>query len=85
MYTDEEYKKRIEELEPIAKDVIMNKRPGEAREMASGMNPDDAYILGMHIGGLLEIGYHKHGNDVRGAVIKAPDGAIKKGAKKNKI
>ncbi len=66
MYSEEEYKKRIKEIEQIAKDLIMTGRPIEVRKMASEMTPDDAYILGMHIGGLLEIGYHQHGKDIRG-------------------
>ena len=76
MYTDEEFKKRVEELEPVAKELIMKKKPMDARKVASEMSPDDAYILGRHIGGLIEIGYHKHGNDVRGILVQALDQKI---------
>lgn len=79
MYTSEERKKRVEELDPIAKDLIMNKRPGDARKMISEMCPEDAYILGEHIGGLLEVGYHMHGNDMRGILARALEDADKKG------
>lgn len=79
MYTDEEYKKRVEELDPIAKDLIMNKKPTEARKIASEMSTEDAYILGEHIGGLLEVGYHLYGNDIRGALVHALEEADKKG------
>lgn len=79
MYTNEEYKKRVEELDPIAKDLIMNKRPTDARKIASEMSTEDAYILGEHIGGLLEVAYHKHGNDIRGALVHALEDADKKG------
>lgn len=71
MYTDEEHKRRVKELDPIAKDLIMNKRPEDARKIISEMSTEDAYILGEHIGGLLEIGYHMHGNDIRGALVRA--------------
>lgn len=82
MYATEEYKKRVEELDPIAKDLIMNKRPDDARKMASEMSPEDAYMLGEHIGGLLEIGYHMHGNDIRGALVKAMEKEEKKRERK---
>lgn len=78
MYTSEERKKRVEELDSIAKDLIMNKRPGDARKMISEMCPEDAYILGEHIGGLLEVGYHMHGNDIRGALVNALEEKDKK-------
>lgn len=71
MYTDEEHKRRVKELDPIAKDLIMNKRPEDARKIILEMSTEDAYTLGEHIGGLLEIGYHMHGNDIRGALVRA--------------
>lgn len=55
MYSKEEYEKRMKELQPVALDLIQNKRPIEIREAASKMNPEDAYILGMHIGTILQI------------------------------
>ena len=55
MYSKEEYEKRIKELQPVALDFIQNKRHIELREAASRMNPEDAYILGMHVGTILQI------------------------------
>lgn len=66
MYSEEEYTQRIKELEHLAKDLIMTGRPIDIRKMASKMKAEDAYILGLHVGGLLEIGYHQHGKDIRG-------------------
>ena len=54
MYTREEYEQRIAELEPVAMDLIMNKHPNKAREIASKMSSEDAYILGIHIGAILK-------------------------------
>ena len=54
MYTREEYEKRIADLEPVAMDLIMNKHPNKAREIASKMSSEDAYILGIHIGAILK-------------------------------
>ena len=79
MYTNEERKKRVKELDPIAKDLIMNKRPEDARRIISEMCPEDAYVLREHIGDLLEVGYHMHGNDIRGALVRALEDADKKG------
>lgn len=79
MYTNEERKKRVKDLDPVAKDLITNKRPEDARKMISEMCSEDAYILGEHIGGLLEVGYHMHGNDLRGALVHALEEADKKG------
>lgn len=79
MYTDEEHKRRVKELDPIAKDLIMNKRPEDARKMILEMSTEDAYIMGEHIGGLLEIGYHMHGNDIRGTLVRALEEKDKKG------
>jgi hypothetical protein len=36
-------------------DLIMNKCPNDTREAASKMNPEDAYILGVHVGTILHI------------------------------
>jgi hypothetical protein len=54
MYTKEEYEKRIDELESVAIDYIKYKRPIEAREAASKMTSEDAYIFGMCIGKILQ-------------------------------
>lgn len=53
MYTKEEYKRRIQELAPVAKEIVERKTPDEAREMISKMIPEDAYIIGMWLGKLL--------------------------------
>lgn len=55
MYTKEEYNRRIKELYPVVKEIIERKTPDEAREMVSKMNPEDAYIVGMWIGKILEL------------------------------
>lgn len=54
MYTEEEYKRRIKELLPVATEIVERKTPDEAREMVSRMNPEDAYILGMWLGKTLQ-------------------------------
>lgn len=54
MYTEEEYKRRIKELAPVAKEIIEKKTPDEAREMVSKMNPEDAYIVGIWLGKMLQ-------------------------------
>lgn len=38
MYTDEEHKRRVKELDPIAKDLIMNKKPEDARKIILEMS-----------------------------------------------
>jgi len=53
MYTREEYEKRVAELELVAMDLIMYKHPDKAREIASNMSAEDAYILGIHVGAIL--------------------------------
>jgi len=55
MYTTEEYKRRIQELAPVAREVIATKPPDEAREMISKMNAEDAFIIGMHLGKMLTL------------------------------
>ena len=79
MYSDEERKKRVEELDPVTKDLIDNKKPEDARKMISEMCPEYAYILGEHIGALLEVGYHMHGNDMRGVLTRALEEEANKG------
>ena len=54
MYTDEEYKRRIKELLPVAQEIVQRKTPDEAREMVSRMSPEDAYIVGMWLGKMLQ-------------------------------
>lgn len=54
MYTTEEYKRRIKELAPVAKEIVERKTPEEAREMVSKMNPEDAYIVGIWLGKMLQ-------------------------------
>jgi len=54
MYTEEQYKRRIKELLPVAQEIVQRKTPDEAREMVSRMNPEDAYILGMWLGKMLQ-------------------------------
>lgn len=54
IYTEEQYKRRIKELLPVAMEIIERKTPDEAREMVSRMNPEDAYILGMWLGKMLQ-------------------------------
>lgn len=60
MYTDREYKKRIKQLEPLAVELITEKMPEDARETASKMTPDDAFILGTLIGGILQARHNSH-------------------------
>ena len=54
LYTEEEYKRRIKELAPVAKKIIERKTPDEAREMVSGMSPEDAYIVGIWLEKMLQ-------------------------------
>lgn len=61
----EEIKEETERLEPLAMKMIMDMHPKDARELASRLDSIDAYILGQHIGGLLEVGYHETGQDKR--------------------
>lgn len=53
-YTKKEYRKKIDELRPVAYDLMANKTPEDALEMASMMDPVDAYIMGRIIGGVLQ-------------------------------
>ena len=43
-------------------------RYGNKRKMISEMSSEGIYIE--HIGGLLDVGYHMHGNDLRGILVK---------------
>lgn len=61
----EEIKEETKRLEPLAIKLIMDMHPKDARELASGLDSISAYILGQHIGGLLEIGYYQTGQDKR--------------------
>jgi hypothetical protein len=54
MYRKEEYIKRIDELGDVAMNLIMNQTPDETRKIASEMSAEDAYILGVHIGKILQ-------------------------------
>ncbi len=63
--TLEDIQEKIKKLEPVAMKLIMNIHPKKVREFASRLDPIDAYILGQHIGGLLEIGYHRTEQDNR--------------------
>ena len=55
MYTDIEHKAKIDEIEPIALALVANFRSKDARIIASRMSSEDAYILGMCIGTLLQM------------------------------
>ena len=68
MYTEEEYRRRIKELAPVAKEIIERKTPGEAREMVSRMNPEDAYIVGMWLGKMLQ--FDDFARALSGIVVK---------------
>lgn len=68
MYTDEEYKRRIKELAPVAKEIVERKTPEEAREMVSKMNPEDAYIVGMWLGKMLQ--FDDFTRAISGVVVK---------------
>lgn len=61
----EEIREEAKKLEPLAMKMIMEKHPKDTREFASGLDPIDAYIIGQHIGGLLQTDYHKTGQDKR--------------------
>ncbi len=68
MYTKEEYEKRIKELEPVAMEITEKKTPDETREMISKMNPEDAHILGIWIGKMLQL--DEFMNTISGVVVK---------------
>uniref|UniRef100_A0A6H1ZZN1 Uncharacterized protein n=1 Tax=viral metagenome TaxID=1070528 RepID=A0A6H1ZZN1_9ZZZZ len=68
MYTTEEYKRRIKELAPVAKEIVERKTPEEAREMVSKMNPEDAYIVGMWLGKMLQ--FDDFTRAISGVVVK---------------
>lgn len=68
MYTEEQYKRRIKELLPVAKEIVERKTPDEAREMVSRMNPEDAYIVGMWLGKMLQ--FDDFARALSGIVVK---------------
>lgn len=49
-FTDEEYRKKIADLHIVARELLANNTPDKVLEMAAGMDPVDAYILGRIIG-----------------------------------
>lgn len=65
----EEIREESKKLEPLAMKMMMEKHPKDVREFASNLDSIDAYILGQHIGGLLETGYHKTGQDNRNVKV----------------
>lgn len=74
MYTEEEYKRRIKELLPVAKEIVEKKTPDEARETVSRMNPEDAYIIGMWLGKMLQ--FDDFTRALSGIVMKIESGRL---------
>jgi len=74
MYTEEEYKRRIKELLPVAKEIVQRKTPDEARETVSRMNPEDAYIIGMWLGKMLQ--FDDFTRALSGIVVKIESGRL---------
>ncbi len=74
MYSDEEYKRRIKELFPVAQEIVEKKTPDEAREMVSRMNPEDAYIIGMWLGKMLQ--FYDFTCALSGIVMKIESGRL---------
>lgn len=74
MYTDEEYNRRIKELAPVAREIVEKKTPDEAREMVSRMNPEDAYIIGMWLGKMLQ--FDDFTRALSGLVMKIESGRL---------
>lgn len=74
MYTEEEYKRRIKELAPVAKEIVERKTPYEAREMVSRMNPEDAYIVGMWLGKMIQFDDFRRA--ISGIVVKIKKGEV---------
>lgn len=74
MYTEEEYKRRIKELLPVAKEIVEKKTPDEARETVSRMNPEDAYIIGMWLGKMLQ--FDDFTRALSGIVVKIESGRL---------
>ncbi len=54
MYTEEEYKKKVLELNHVAQDWMANKSPQEVLILIDKMSPADAYIMGRIIGCALQ-------------------------------
>jgi len=74
MYTEEQYKRRIKELLPVAKEIVERKTPDEARGMVSRMNPEDAYIVGMWLGKMLQ--FDDFSRALSGMVVKIESGRL---------
>lgn len=74
MYTEEEYKRRIKELLPVAKEIVQRKTPDEARETVSKMSPEDAYIMGMWLGKMLQ--FDDFTRALSGIVAKIENGRL---------
>lgn len=68
MYTRKEYEQRIEELHPVAREIVATKTPDEARGIISKMNAEDAYIMGMWLGKMLVLDELAHA--VTNVVVK---------------
>lgn len=49
-----EYKKKLKELRSVAMGWMQSKTPDEGMELASRMDPLDAYLLGRIIGGAIQ-------------------------------
>jgi len=54
MYTEEQYKKKVLELNPVAQDWMDTKSPQEVLSLIDKMSPADAYIMGRIIGCALQ-------------------------------
>ena len=74
MYTEEEYKRRIKELLPVAQEIVQRKTPDEARETVSKMSPEDAYIMGMWLGKMLQ--FDDFTRALSGIVMKIESGRL---------
>lgn len=81
MYTTEEFERRIKELAPVAREIAATKTPDEAREIISKMNPEDAYIIGMHLGKMLVLDELECA--VSGIVVKVEKRVISSGPNLN--
>ena len=53
MVLSEDYKERATRLLSMAKDFVANKDPNDVLEYTVGMNPKDAFVLGLIIGRML--------------------------------
>lgn len=68
MYTRDEYRNRIKELAPVARELAERKTPDKARGIVSKMSPEDAYIIGRWLGKMLAL--DDFASTVAGIVIK---------------